>query len=224
MPSGDSDWAKAQYAYNSVEYEETITVETFPDGADVYLNEELVGSSPVDITLTIDELPVYWKFKAGTGHFGPLQVDNDNYQFEDHLLGVTAPGYFQARENLTLENSPALYATLGEWLPDPEPGSGQARTQFPDELSGVRTIEMTLLPQTKSLQTPTAEGIGTLLISHPDPAAEIYIDGRFVGNPPVTLSLPQGDHEVEVRFGQSTAYSRKVSVYNGSSATLNTGN
>jgi hypothetical protein len=224
--TGESDWAKAQYARFDIAYEETITVKTYPEGADVYVDEELIGQSPVDIMLMADPLPVFWKFKAGTGHFGPLEVDAEKIKFEQHLLGVTAPGFFQARESLSLEGSPALDATLTSWLPDPEPGSGQARTQVPELLQGKRSLEITLLPQTAaaaSTQAPST-GAGALLIKHSDPTAEIFIDGRFVGNAPVSLSLSQGDHKVEVRQQGDTTYARTVSVYGGSSATLNLGN
>lgn len=221
IPTGESEWAKASYAYHTVDYAETVTVETVPPGANVYLDDELVGQSPVEIKLSMDALPVYWKFKAGTGHFDPLQVDKSTAAFKQHLLGVTAPGYFQARETLTLEGSPALRETLGGWLPDPEPGSGQARTELPASMAGARSLEIVLLPQTQAAQPSASDGRGTLNITHPDPLAEIYVDGRFVGNAPLSIALAEGAHTIEVKQGEDSIYSRKVSVYADSNAALN---
>ena len=68
----------------------------------------------------------------------------------------------------------------------------------------------------------TVEGEkGQLNIVSNDPAADIYVDGRFVGNAPVTLQLEAGTHQIELKRGQSAVYARQIEIFGGSQATLN---
>lgn len=48
------------------------------------------------------------------------------------------------------------------------------------------------------------------------PDAEIYIDGKFVGDAPSALSLSAGDHTVEVKASKFADWRRTVSVTSGS--------
>jgi S1-C subfamily serine protease len=52
------------------------------------------------------------------------------------------------------------------------------------------------------------------------PDAEIYVDGKFVGDAPSAISLPAGDHTVEVKAAKFTDWKRTVSVTSGSSVNI----
>src|SRR5208337_4513419 len=68
--------------------------------------------------------------------------------------------------------------------------------------------------------TPSAEGYGQLTItSYPD-AAEIFVDGKFVGNTPATLKLSAGPHLVLMKSPSRPDYSRTVEVPKSSKLTL----
>lgn len=63
---------------------------------------------------------------------------------------------------------------------------------------------------------PTAPRTGRLLVASTVPDAEVYIDGKFVGNAPSTVPLSAGDHVVEVKASRFTEWKRTVSVTDGS--------
>jgi PEGA domain len=68
---------------------------------------------------------------------------------------------------------------------------------------------------------PQASGTGTVTVFCGQADAEIYVDGRFVGNPPVMLDLPEGPHAFEVKSEGFTAWERKLEVHKNSAVTLN---
>jgi S1-C subfamily serine protease len=63
-------------------------------------------------------------------------------------------------------------------------------------------------------------GKANLQVASSVPNAEIYVDGRFMGDAPSTLSIPPGDHTVEVRASKFTDWKRTVSVTSGSNVTI----
>jgi S1-C subfamily serine protease len=67
---------------------------------------------------------------------------------------------------------------------------------------------------------PSSEGFGQLTItSYPD-AAEIFVDGKFVGNTPATLKLSAGPHVVLMKSPGRPDYSRTLEVPKSSKLTL----
>jgi S1-C subfamily serine protease len=68
--------------------------------------------------------------------------------------------------------------------------------------------------------TVSPEGFGQLTItSYPD-AAEIFVDGKFVGNTPATLKLSAGSHAVLMKSPGKPDYSRTLDVPKSSKLTL----
>jgi PEGA domain len=68
---------------------------------------------------------------------------------------------------------------------------------------------------------PQASGTGTVTVFCSQVDAEIYVDGKFAGNPPVMLDLPEGPHAFEVKSEGFTAWERKLEVLKNSAVTLN---
>jgi len=66
----------------------------------------------------------------------------------------------------------------------------------------------------------TSGGTATVSITSPTAAAEIEVDGAFVGNTPTTLQLPSGRHRIVVKRGPKS-WQRTVQVNGGSTVTLN---
>lgn len=56
-------------------------------------------------------------------------------------------------------------------------------------------------------------------VSEPQ-GADIYVDGKFVGNTPSTLALPAGSHEVRVEGDTFKPWTRKLSSTAGSTVTI----
>ncbi len=67
---------------------------------------------------------------------------------------------------------------------------------------------------------PSPEGFGQLTITSDPDAAEIFVDGKFVGNTPATLKLPAGPHLFLLKSPGRPDYSRTVEVPKSSKLTL----
>lgn len=56
--------------------------------------------------------------------------------------------------------------------------------------------------------TQTLEGNGTLVVSSDPDGAEVYLDGKFLGNTPATLKLPTGPHTIQLKPPGHTDWER----------------
>jgi len=66
----------------------------------------------------------------------------------------------------------------------------------------------------------TKAGTGSLTISSDPTGAEIYIDGKFVGQTPSTIQLPSGSHRIEVKLQGKQEWQRDLEVLKDSQLTL----
>jgi serine protease Do len=78
--------------------------------------------------------------------------------------------------------------------------------------------EMSLLDL--SAASGAQEGTGSVAISSDPDGAEIFVDGRFVGNTPSTFHLPVGPHGIQVKAPGRRTWERTLEVLKGSQATL----
>ena len=74
----------------------------------------------------------------------------------------------------------------------------------------------------KNFQTDEnkSENVGRISISSDVNDAEIYIDGKFVGNTPSSFNLKEGSHKIEVKIGASDSWVRNLEVLKGSNINL----
>jgi hypothetical protein len=68
--------------------------------------------------------------------------------------------------------------------------------------------------------TSSPEGFGQITITSDPDAAEIFLDGKFVGNTPAVLKLPAGPHLFLLKSPSRPDYSRTVEVPKSSKLTL----
>jgi hypothetical protein len=61
---------------------------------------------------------------------------------------------------------------------------------------------------------------GSVTITSDTPDAEIYVDGKFVGQTPSTIQLPSGSHRIEIKANGKEAWQRNLDVMNGSVLSL----
>lgn len=61
---------------------------------------------------------------------------------------------------------------------------------------------------------------GTVDISSDPPGAEIYVDGKFVGETPSTIQLSSGSHSIELKHDGRQDWRRDLDVLSGSRITL----
>jgi S1-C subfamily serine protease len=81
----------------------------------------------------------------------------------------------------------------------------------------VLTVAQRFFPQ----QPPAQSEKGRVQVVSSVPDAEVYIDGKFVGNAPSTVPLAAGEHTVEVKASKFADWKRTVSVSDGSDLNLN---
>ena len=65
-------------------------------------------------------------------------------------------------------------------------------------------------------QQPSQAEKGRLQVVSSVPDAEVYIDGKFMGNAPSTVPLMAGEHTVEVKASKFADWKRTISVTDGS--------
>jgi len=65
-----------------------------------------------------------------------------------------------------------------------------------------------------------AEGTGSVAIASDPVGAEIYVDGKFVGQTPSTIPLPAGTHHVEVKASGRMHWERDLTVVKESAVNL----
>jgi len=77
-------------------------------------------------------------------------------------------------------------------------------------------------PNTSVVSTPQQEhkGKGRVSISADTEGADIYIDGKFVGNTPATFSLSVGAHTIEIKGQNATIWHRELEVLEDSDVKL----
>jgi serine protease Do len=73
-------------------------------------------------------------------------------------------------------------------------------------------------PNPPTTQTP--EGNGTLTVSSDPDGAEVYLDGKFVGNTPATVKLPIGPHTVQLKSPGHTDWERSIEILKDSQLNL----
>lgn len=69
-------------------------------------------------------------------------------------------------------------------------------------------------------ETQAPRDTGSVLIESEPPGADIYIDGKFVGQTPSTIKLPSGQHNIEVKSRGKTNWQRDLEVWKDSQLTL----
>jgi len=75
------------------------------------------------------------------------------------------------------------------------------------------------LPATNPAEDKNTES-GKVTISADVENADVYVDGKFVGNVPSTLTLSAGAHKIEVKAPDRTSWERDLEVMNDSSVNL----
>ena len=83
-----------------------------------------------------------------------------------------------------------------------------------------QTITSATAEQSYTLDAPTPI-MGRLDVSCVPAIADLYVDGKKIGETPLTTSLMVGEHSVELRRSGYTSQSQKVSVSEGKTATVN---
>jgi hypothetical protein len=185
-----------------------------PPEARVYddATNELVGVTPTDL-LYLGDIP-------GRAYSDGFWDPGRTYTaYREGYLSATLhpvlgldgvnPGMGEAhtwtfRFDLLPQGSPLPY-------PPGPPGSGQQQQQ---------QQQTVVIPGAPGGAAAAAPATGAVMVSCPVDAAEVYVDGMFIGNAPARLVLKEGIHIIEVRAAGHGPFRRELRVTAGSEVPL----
>jgi hypothetical protein len=195
---------------------ETLTITSTPAGASVEIDGHTAGTTPYKI-----EYPGGYFHKTHTvfgsrlDHSMTVRVSKAGYLSEQITItqgpfewvavsGRYHGNYFLLKsDRFDLKLDPASFAgatveTIGHDGPMRPPSIAESRAEAGD----VHALS------------------GSVVIASDPPGAEIYVDGRFVGQTPSTIHLASGSHRVEVKSQGKQAWTRDLEVLKDSQLTL----
>ncbi len=194
------DWAK-------------VSIESTPTGADVWIDGEKLGVTPYITDLQ-------------TGEYHLELLHTDYIPYEKDFVVV-------ANEDLTLPIA-ELYSSPSHLLVTSTPA--KAIVSIAGENKGVTPVTLRLNPNTEHTITLSKPGfkpsqqnvtlkvgeqqnlstkleaiLGTLILNVEPEDSEVFINGKFVGNGSLKLSLPSTSQRVEIRKSGFEVYEKMIS-------------
>jgi PEGA domain-containing protein len=204
---------------------ETLKVTSLPVGASVEIDGVLMGTTPYKINYPGGYFhKPHTVFAARLGHPLVVRIYKEGYATQETTITdgpfewVDLKGHNRGRywllkaDEVQATLKPVSKASSAEAgagpLPAAKPNSGNELP--PDKTPGARAFSVaTAGPDT-----------GVLVLSSDTAGAEIYIDGKFVGDMPSTISLAGGTHQIAVKANGKKDWKREIEVMKGSQVTL----
>jgi serine protease Do len=207
---------------------ETLTITSTPSGATVEIDGVVVGTTPCQVKYPGG---YFHKTKTVLGerleHALALRVYKDGYAAQDvqltegpfewvNLKGKNYGHYWLLKTN--------KFAASLQPLSRPSTTSTNA--------TGIATTSTTAGRDAKPANTtaplttaalapaPSSSGDGSIDIVSDRAGADIYVDGRFVGQTPSVIHLPSGAHRIEVRSPGIPTWERDLEVLKDSQVSL----
>lgn len=199
---------------------DTLTIRSTPEGATVEINSARVGVTPCQLNFPsgyfhkphsvfsarLERAMVMRISLRGfvtqqiTMTDGPLEWRGFNGRPHGNYWLLKMPVF-----EVTLESAKGGRETSQEDDVDP------AGPIPPRHLAGMESLRVTGNPESES---------GSVEIGSDPPGADIYVDGKFVGETPSTLQLAAGMHHLEVKAAGRESWERDLEVLKGSRLTL----
>src|SRR5260370_15381683 len=111
-----------------------------------------------------------------------------------------------------------LLEVLPPFYPNVPPPSQET---FPATIQPAASESTASAEPSNTSSTAPPEGVGTVAISSEPDSAEIFVDDKFYGNTPATLTLPAGSHAILLKFPGHADWHRTLPVLNSSKLSLN---
>ncbi len=199
---------------------DTLTIKSTPAGATVEINGARVGVTPCQLNFPggyfhkphsvfsarLERAMVMRISLRGfvtqqiTMTDGPLEWRGFNGRPHGNYWLLKMPVF-----TVTLESADAIRETSQEGNLDP------AGPIPPRHAAETESLRDTAKPENDS---------GSVEIGSDPPGADIYVDGKFVGETPSTLQLAAGTHHLEVKAAGRRSWDRDLEVLKGSRLTL----
>jgi hypothetical protein len=204
---------------------ETLKVTSSPAGASVEIDGVLMGKTPykIDYPGGYFHKP-HTVFAARLGHPLVVRIYKEGYASQETTITdgpfewVDLKGHNRGRywlvkaDEVQATLKPVSKASSGEAAAGPLPVAKQnSATELPTEKA----------PSARAFSAAsTGSDTGVLILSSDTVGAEIYIDGKFVGDTPATISLATGMHQIAIKAGGKKDWKREIEVMKGSQVTL----
>jgi hypothetical protein len=196
---------------------ETLTISSSPPGATVEIDGLVAGTTPYKT-----DLPGGYFHKTHTAFGSRLE--------HSMILRVTKEGY--VAQQITLTNGPFDWVAItgrhrGNYF---LLKSSHVDVKLDPVLYGARGPVETIGkdgplrpvsgPAPRSDERDANSPAGSVTIASDPPGAEIYIDGKFVGQTPSTIQLSNGIHRIEMKYRGKQDWERDLEVLKDSQLTL----
>ncbi len=204
---------------------ETLKVTSSPAGANVEIDGVLMGKTPykIDYPGGYFHKP-HTVFAARLGHPLVVRIYKEGYASQETTITdgpfewVDLKGHNRGRywlvkaDEVRATLKPVSKSSGGEAAAGPLPAAKQnSATELPAEkLSSARAFSA----------ASAGSDNGVLILSSDTVGAEIYIDGKFVGDTPSTISLAAGTHQIAIKARGKKDWKREIEVMKGSQVTL----
>jgi hypothetical protein len=195
---------------------ETLTITSSPPGASVEIDGHSAGTTPY----TIDYPGGYFHkthtvFGARLDHSMTVKVSKSGYLSEQMTL-TEGPFEWVAVNGRHHGNYFLLKSGRFDIKLDPVSYGGAPVETIGHDGPLRPASAATVLAKEADSHMPD----GSVVIASDPPGAEIYVDGKFVGQTPSTIHLASGPHRVEVKSEGKQAWARDLEVLKDSQLTL----
>ncbi len=199
---------------------ETLTITSSPAGATVEIDGLVAGTTPYET-----DFPGGYFHKTHTAFGERLE--------HSMVVRISKDGYLS--QQITLTNGPFDWVAItgrkrGTYfllksrrfevrLDVASHGSGSHVETIGNE-GPMRPAYAAMKSEAPPEAHDTHASSGNITVSSDPPGAEIYVDGKFVGQTPSTIELPAGSHHVEVKSRGRQEWARDLDVLKDSQLTL----
>ncbi|HEY5678911.1 MAG TPA: PEGA domain-containing protein [Pseudomonadales bacterium] len=195
-----------------------VSVSSIPAGAEILLNDQPTGRlTPAVIEVPTGEHEIRLKAPGHRGHrqrilvaaLDEVTLPEVTLLRADGLLqvtsrpagaGVTLNGQFQGETPVEIAVKSGISYRVKIFKAGFAPGERSVRVAS----GGERTVDLTLTRLT-----------GQLIVTTQPAEAELFVDGRNLGNANQTLTLPTVTHRVEIALDGYAGYSTEITPRNG---------
>jgi len=209
----------------SPSFGETLKVTSSPPGANVEIDGVLVGVTPykIDYPGGYFHKP-HTVFAARLGHAMVVRIYKEGYASQETTI---TEGPFEwidlkghSRGRYWLVKADEVQATLRPLTKTASSDTRAGPISTKNNDSGIERSQAEASAAHAFSTAPVSSSPGVLILSSETTGAEIYIDGKFVGDTPATISLASGAHQITIKSTGKKDWSREIEVLKGSQVTL----
>jgi hypothetical protein len=201
---------------------ETLKVTSSPADANVEIDGVLMGKTPYKVNYPGGYFhKPHTVFAARLGHPLIVRIYKEGYAAQETTITdgpfewVDLKGHNRGR--YWLVKADEVQATLKPVSKE----SGGAAGPLPAAKQNSANESPAERPSARAFSSvPAGSESGVLTLSCDTDGAEIYIDGKFVGDTPSTISLVSGTHQIAIKAKGKKEWKREIEVMKGSQVTL----